>query len=160
MQYNDEDYPEHSRITPEFERSGDYAGESAEQQEIKETTMHTMQAAMALSPVNKAMTTLENGDIFLIQEFANEYYRMWIVAPKDIPVWSGYLVESEIDGLPAKYHADPAARVWKPLGIAPDTRPDYQAMETALQALAGQILNLRTELLVIKAMLAKSESGE
>lgn len=122
--------------------------------------MHTMQAALALSPVNKAMTTLESNDSFLIQEYAHERYRLWIVAPGDIPVWSGNLTEREIDRFPTKYLVDPAARVWTPMGIAPDTSADYQAMEAALQALAGQILNLRTELLVIKAMLAKSEAED
>ncbi len=33
----------------------------------------------------------------------------------------------------------------------------FQAIETALQALAGQILQLRTELLVVKAMLTKQD---
>ena len=36
----------------------------------------------------------------------------------------------------------------------------YQAMETALQVLSGQIVSLRTELLVIKALVAKESAGE
>ena len=108
--------------------------------------MHTMQAAMALSPVNKAQTTLESNDIFLIQEIAHERYRLWIVSPDDIPVWGGNLNEREIDKFPTKYLVDPAARIWEPMGLA----PDYQAMETALQALAEQVLNLSTELMTIK----------
>lgn len=36
----------------------------------------------------------------------------------------------------------------------------FQAMETALQILSGNVVNLRTELLVIKGMLASKESEE
>lgn len=36
----------------------------------------------------------------------------------------------------------------------------YRAMETALQVLTGNILNLRTELLVVKGLVASKESEE
>ncbi len=45
----------------------------------------------------------------------------------------------------------------KPIG---DVVAAYRAMETALQLLTGNILNLRTELLVVKALVAKEEATE
>src|SRR5258708_2992097 len=44
--------------------------------------------------------------------------------------------------------------------LSTDEVKAYQAMETALQLLTGQILNLRTELLVIKAEVTKEVPGE
>jgi len=41
--------------------------------------------------------------------------------------------------------------------LASDTVKAYHAIETALQLLTGQILNLRTEILVIKELAAKEE---
>jgi hypothetical protein len=114
---------------------------------------HTMQAALALSPTNKACTTLPDGETFIVQEVDDERYRMWIVAPKDVPVWAGMFSESEVDALPEKYHVDPGKRVWSSMGMTPDPTQDYQAIETAIQALAGEMLHLRTELFIIKDML-------
>lgn len=128
---------------------------------LKEQELHTMQAAMALSPANKASCTLENGDIFIIQEYAHQEYRMWIVPPGDVPVWAGPMDEKDIDELPKKYQADPGKRAWTSMGIAPDHTADYQAIETAIQILAGLISTMRTELIVLKGMiLGKQDQGE
>lgn len=43
--------------------------------------------------------------------------------------------------------------------LSTDEVKAYQTMETALQVLTGQILNLRTELLVIKAEVTKEVPG-
>lgn len=128
--------------------------------------LHKMQAAIALSPTNKACTMLENGDTFIIQEYLHEHYRMWVVSPTDTPIWGGELSEQELDELPAKYKAHPGRQVWLPMGTADYQAIEgaaqvlYQSMETALQALAGQILSLRTELLVIKRMVKRDERHE
>lgn len=122
--------------------------------------LHTMQAAIALSPNNKAFTTLDNGDIFAIQEYAHERYRMWAIAPGDVPIWAGTLTEREIDEFPTKYKVDPSKKVWLSMGIVPDLKKDYEAIETTIQVLTGQIINLRTELLVIKSLLAEREPEE
>jgi hypothetical protein len=115
--------------------------------------LHTMQVAIALSPTNKACTTTIDGDMFLVQEHAHEHYRLWVVSPKDRPLWAGMLSEREIDQMPEKYHVDPGKRVWSSMGIAPDLKPDSQAIEAAIQALAGEMMHLRTELFIIKDML-------
>jgi hypothetical protein len=119
--------------------------------------LHTMQVALALSPTNKACATTIDGDMCIVQEYAHEHYRLWIVSPKDIPLWAGMLSEREIDQMPEKYHVDPGKRVWSSLGIA----PDYQSIEAAIQALAGEMMHLRTELFIIKDMLLeKASEGE
>jgi len=84
---------------------------------------------------------------------------MWVVAPEDVPIWAGTLTEREIDELPTMYKADPASKVWVSMGAIPDSIADYKATEAAIQALAGQILNLRTELLVIKALVDKEQNN-
>jgi len=122
--------------------------------------LHTMQAAIALSPTNKACTTTLDGDMFIVQEHAYEHYRLWVVPPKDRPLWAGMLSEREIDHMPGKYHVDPGKRVWSPMGIAPDLKPDYQAIEAAIQALAGEMMHLRTELFIIKDMLLEKASED
>lgn len=119
-------------------------------------TKHTMQAALALSPVNKAQTALDNGDIFLLQEYEHEKYRMWVVAPGDIPVWGGLLKEDELNSLHEKYGVR-SGQVWEPLGIAPDHSEEYKTIDAAIRLLSGHILNLRTELLVIKAQIGAQE---
>ncbi len=116
--------------------------------------LHTMQAALALSPTNKACTTTLDGDIFVVQEHTPEYYRLWIVPPKDRPLWMGMLSEHEIDQMQKKYTVDPGKRVWSSMGIA----PDYQSIEAAIQALAGEMMHLRTELFIIKDMLLEKAS--
>ncbi|HYU74998.1 MAG TPA: hypothetical protein VEL31_20210 [Ktedonobacteraceae bacterium] len=116
--------------------------------------LHTMQVALALSPTNKACTTTLDGDMCIVQEHAYEHYRLWIVSPKDIPLWAGMLSERDIDRMPEKYHVDPGKRVWSSLGIA----PDYQSIEAAIQALAGEMMHLRTELFIIKDMLLEKAS--
>jgi len=63
------------------------------------------------------------------------------------------LSEREMDQMPEKYHVDPGKRVWSSMGIAPDLKPDSQAIEAAIQALAGEMMHLRTELFIIKDML-------
>ena len=115
---------------------------------------HTMRAALALSPTNKASTTTLDGDMCIVQEHALEHYRLWIVSTKDIPLWVCMLSEREMDQMPEKYHVDPGKRVWSSMGIA----PDYQAFEAAIQALAGEMMHLRTELFIIKDMLLEKAS--
>ncbi len=114
---------------------------------------HTMQVALALSPTNKACTTTLDGDMCIVQEHVPEHYRLWMVSPKDIPLWAGMVSAHEMDRMPEKYHVDPGKRVWSSLGIVPDLKPDYQAIEVAIQALAGEMMHLRTELFIIKDML-------
>src|SRR6266516_384064 len=98
---------------------------------------HTMQAALALSPTNKACTTTIDGDMCIVQEHALEHYRLWIVSTKDIPLWVGMVSEREMDQMPEKYHVDPGKRVWSSMGIASDLKPDYQAIEKAIEVLAA-----------------------
>jgi hypothetical protein len=115
--------------------------------------LYTLQAALVLSPTNKACTTLADGDIFVVQESEHERYRLWIVTSNDVQVWTGLL-----DEMPEKYTVDPGKRIWEPMGIAPDPTKDYQAIETAIQALAGEMIHLRTELFIIKDMLLEKAS--
>lgn len=103
---------------------------------------HTMQAALALSPTNKARTTLADGSVFLVQEYAYERYRMWIVAAGDVPVWGGPLTEQEIDTLSTRYQVDPAARIWEPLGIP---TADFPAIAHILQELRAALKALRAK---------------
>ena len=110
---------------------------------------HTMRAALALSPTNKACTTLPDGETLVVQEVEDGRYRIWMVAPKDLSVWAGMGGESEMDVLAEKYHVDPGEWVWLSMGIA----PDCQAIEAAIEALAGEMMHLRTELFIIKDML-------
>jgi hypothetical protein len=116
--------------------------------------LHTMQAALALSPTNKACTTTLDGDMCIVQEHAHEHYRLWIVQSKERPLWAGMLSAREMDQMPEKYHVDPGKRVWSSMGIA----PDYQTIEAAIQALAGEMMHLRTELFIIKDMLLEKAS--
>jgi hypothetical protein len=125
-----------------------------------QAALHRMQAAIALSPANKAKTTMPNGDTFIVQEYAHERYRMWVVPPDDIPIWSGVLSEKEIDELPTKYNVEPGYRIWEPMGMVPDTSTDYKAVEAAFQILSGLIINLRTELLVVKGLLNEIASKQ
>jgi len=127
--------------------------------DFKERDMntHTMQAAIALSPVNKACARREDG-LFLIQEYAHEKYRMWFVPDSEVLLQAGLLSEKEIDDLSAHWNVDPGAQIWQSMGTGEVA--DHSAMETAMQVLAGQILNLRTELLAIKAMLAEITGEE
>ncbi len=48
----------------------------------------------------------------------------------------------------------------KQLHHVPDSETAYQAMEAALQLLTGTLINVRTELLVVKAMIAASRGLE
>jgi hypothetical protein len=118
---------------------------------------HTMQAAIGLSPTNKACTTLDNGDIFAIEEYMHEKYRIWLVPVSEIAIHAGLLYEDEIDMLAVKFRVEPGNRIWESMGVLPDLAADYQAIEVALQALADQIVALRTELLVIKALLEEQK---
>lgn len=121
---------------------------------------HTMQAAMALSPTNKACTTPADGSVFAIQEH-EDCYRIWVVSSGETAVWAGKLREHEIDALQKRFGVDPGARRWEAMGIAQDTSQDYQVMETALKLLATQVTYLQTELLVIKkGLLIKEEEDK
>jgi|SRR2546430_1810687 len=117
---------------------------------------HTMQAAMALSPTNKACTTPADGGVFAIQEH-EDCYRIWVVSSGETAVWAGKLREHEIDALQERFGVNPGACRWEAMGIAQDTSQDYQVMETALKLLATQVTYLQTELLVIKGLLIKEE---
>ncbi len=121
--------------------------------------LHTMQGAIAWSPTNKASAPIANSfhDTLMIQEYAHEQYRLWIVPHNDVPIWGGRMREQEIDELQERYGVDPGAKIWTAMGAPANPSANYQAIETALQALAGQVLNLRTELLVIKALLVEKD---
>jgi hypothetical protein len=62
--------------------------------------------------------------------------------------------------LPPEQAEDLHQWLTKQLHSVPDSETVYQAMEAALQLLSGTIITMRTELLVIKAMLAESRGLE
>jgi hypothetical protein len=97
----------------------------------------------------KCKVIRQSTDMCIVQEYAHEHYRLWIVQSKERPLWAGMVSTREMDHMPEKYHVDPGKRVWASMGIA----PDYQSIEAAIQALAGEMTHLRTELFIIKDML-------
>jgi hypothetical protein len=84
--------------------------------EPKEPRKRTLQAALALSPTNKASTVTREGDLIVIQSYPLEQkYALWVVPENDIPVWGGILLEQDIDDMQADYTVDPGARIWQPV---------------------------------------------